>query len=87
MASRRYRGWNTGQLTGAIVLAASGRLLGAGQGGFFYIDQSTGRIDLIAHPEAHLPANRFNDGKCDPAGRFWAGTMSTAGEPEAGPQP
>ena len=20
--------------------------------------------------------NRFNDGKCDPAGRFWAGTIS-----------
>ena len=23
------------------------------------------------------PDNRFNDGKCDPGGRFWAGTIST----------
>jgi sugar lactone lactonase YvrE len=33
---------------------------------------------MIADPEAHLPGNRFNDGKCDPAGRFWAGTMRIA---------
>jgi len=30
---------------------------------------------FILNPEPHLPGNRFNDGKCDPAGRFLAGTM------------
>ncbi|HZG45679.1 MAG TPA: SMP-30/gluconolactonase/LRE family protein, partial [Allosphingosinicella sp.] len=30
---------------------------------------------VIADPEPDLPANRFNDGKVDRAGRFWAGTM------------
>jgi sugar lactone lactonase YvrE len=30
------------------------------------------------NPEAHLPENRFNDGRCDRAGRFWAGTMCDA---------
>ncbi len=29
----------------------------------------------IADPEAHLPENRFNDGKIGPDGRYWAGTM------------
>jgi sugar lactone lactonase YvrE len=29
----------------------------------------------IAEPEATLAGNRFNDGKCDAAGRFWAGSM------------
>jgi len=32
----------------------------------------------IAHPEAHLPENRFNDGKLGPDGRYWAGTMHDA---------
>ena len=27
-----------------------------------------------------LRRQRFNDGKCDPAGRFWVGTMSLVGE-------
>jgi sugar lactone lactonase YvrE len=32
----------------------------------------------VADPEPdRKPENRFNDGKCDAAGRFWAGTMST----------
>jgi sugar lactone lactonase YvrE len=35
-------------------------------------------INFFARPEAHLPGNRFNDGKCDPAGRFLAGTMDDA---------
>ncbi len=32
----------------------------------------------LLNPEPHLPGNRFNDGKCDPAGRFLAGSMDNA---------
>jgi sugar lactone lactonase YvrE len=35
-------------------------------------------VRAIVNPESHLPGNRFNDGKCDPAGRFLAGTMDNA---------
>jgi sugar lactone lactonase YvrE len=31
---------------------------------------------VLAHVEDDRPGNRFNDCKCDPAGRLWAGTMS-----------
>ena len=34
------------------------------------------RSSLIAAPEADRPGNRFNDGKCDRRGRFWAGTLA-----------
>jgi sugar lactone lactonase YvrE len=37
-------------------------------------------LNLSHHlnPEPQLPGNRFNDGKCDPAGRFLAGSMDDA---------
>jgi sugar lactone lactonase YvrE len=53
------------------------------QQGFAAFDPPTGELSLWVDPEAHLPRNRFNDGKCDPAGRFWAGTISLDREPGA----
>lgn len=44
--------------------------------GFALIDTESGVVSPICDPEPDLPSNRFNDGKCDPAGRFWAGTCS-----------
>lgn len=65
-----------GQNTGCIALREHGGLIAALQHGFHAIDFDSGRIDFLGDPEADKPNNRFNDGKCDPAGRFWAGTMS-----------
>lgn len=39
---------------------------------------STHAITWIATPEAHLAGHRFNDGRVDRQGRFWAGTMQEA---------
>lgn len=43
--------------------------------GIFEIDLASGSKTCIAMPEANRPNNRFNDGKTDPFGNFWAGTM------------
>lgn len=33
------------------------------------------KLTMLQSPEPDRPENRLNDGKIDPAGRFWAGTM------------
>jgi sugar lactone lactonase YvrE len=72
------------QHVGAVVPTVSGKWIAALQHGFYHIDPKTGNAELIHDPEANKPGNRFNDGKCDPAGRFWAGTMALSGEGNAG---
>jgi sugar lactone lactonase YvrE len=73
-----------GQYVGAAVPRRSGGLLLAVQHGFAHLDLATGAVTPLLAVEAHLPDNRFNDGKCDPAGRFWAGTMSLNNKHGAG---
>ena len=72
------------QMIGSFAVCANGNFIAALQNGFAFIDRMNGNITMIADPEEHLPNNRFNEGKCDPQGRFWAGTMSLFEEPGAG---
>jgi len=76
--------WPVGQMLGAAVLRESGGLLLAVQSGFVFFDPADGALHSVCDPEMDQPDNRFNDGKCDATGRFWAGTMSTQEHPEAG---
>ncbi|XP_071964355.1 regucalcin-like [Antedon mediterranea] len=60
---------------GAVVPTKDGRTLIAGRHAFLFLDWTSGKLDQITAVDSDKPDNRFNDGKCDPAGRFWAGTM------------
>jgi sugar lactone lactonase YvrE len=59
---------------GSFAFREKGGLLAAMKTGFYYLD-AAGERQPLCNPESHLPGNRFNDGRCDRAGRFWAGTM------------
>ena len=76
---------DVGQPVGTIVPRRSGgRDGGAARRLRQLLPLDTGAVKMIADPEAHLPGNRFNDGKCDSAGRFWAGTMRRAEDQRGG---
>jgi len=68
--------WNVGQRVGTVVPRESGGLVIAGDHGLYFLDERTGELSPIADPEPDKPDNRFNDGKCSPDGRFFAGTIS-----------
>jgi sugar lactone lactonase YvrE len=67
---------DVGEPVGAAVPAADGSLILATMSGFARLDFDTGRVTPIAPVEADRSETRMNDGACDPAGRFWAGTMA-----------
>ncbi len=82
-ASGDCRQRTIGGLLGCAVPTADGRWLLGRNGGFDFLDFETGALEPIAAPESDRLRHRFNDGKCDPCGRFFAGTINLDGKPGA----
>jgi sugar lactone lactonase YvrE len=61
---------------GAVVPMSDGELLVATAQGFVRLHPDSGVVSSLQDPEEDRHGNRFNDGKCDPWGRFWAGSMA-----------
>lgn len=68
--------WEVGQRVGTVVPRVGGGLAIAGDEGFLFLNLETGELTPKGDPESDKPDNRFNDGKCSPDGRFFAGTIS-----------
>ncbi len=75
--------WKMPCHVGVAVPTRRGDFLTATRDGFMRLDPNTGAITTLVDPENDRPGNRFNDGKCDPQGRFWAGTLSYQRTPHA----
>ena len=67
---------DVGRPVGAVARREGGGLVLALEDGFGLAGWDGNPVELVAPVVADDPTIRFNDGKCDPSGRFWAGTMA-----------
>ena len=83
-AARAVESWETPVSVGSIVPRGTGGFLAGTGEGIASIDLEAGKFDILINPEPDLPNNRFNDGKVDRRGRFWAGTMDNGERHDSG---
>lgn len=67
--------WDTPMRIGSIAPLAEAGFIAGTEKGIAIIHPDANLYDLILRPEDDRPDNRFNDGKVDRQGRFWAGSM------------
>lgn len=79
----RHESWLAPSEPGAIAVTDRARLVVAMRSGFQLFDPCTGTFQALAAPAYDASRMRFNDGRCDRAGRFWAGTMDEPREQAA----
>lgn len=60
---------------GSIAPTLDGGMLLAMRDGLWRLDLASGERSRLAEPPYDPKLERFNDGKCDPQGRFWVGTI------------
>jgi len=73
---QRLQSWPTAERLACIALHADGGLVAGMDSGLFHLrpaDDGSLAVDRLAH--VIQDGMRFNDGRCDRQGRFWAGTM------------
>ncbi len=74
-ATGEQRSFVLNELTGTVVPRASGGVILAQQSGLCVFHPETDSSEPLPWPADKPIVNRFNDGKCDPQGRLWVGTL------------
>jgi len=76
--------WQFDEHVSAAGWVSEGEMLIASESQLFLFDLGTGASDHICPLEADNPITRSNDGRADPWGGFWIGTMGKQAEAQAG---
>nr|WP_315399722.1 SMP-30/gluconolactonase/LRE family protein [uncultured Duganella sp.] len=76
-ASGAHRAWRVSSEPASLAVSDNGGLIVAMRSGFYHLDTGADevRITEIAAAPYDTSVARFNDGRVDPAGRFWVGTI------------
>jgi sugar lactone lactonase YvrE len=73
--SGAHRQWAFDCEPACIAPLLGGDLLLGMRDGLWRFDPASGRRERLAEPPYDVAKERFNDGKADPQGRFWVGTI------------
>jgi sugar lactone lactonase YvrE len=73
--SGELRHWEFDSDLASIAPKVDGSLVMAMRSGLWQFDPASGERTHLADPPYDPKQERFNDGKCDPQGRFWVGTV------------
>ena len=68
---------------GCCAPVAGGGFVLALRSGFWFFDPRSGERRLVAAAGYDPAVERYNDGKCDAAGRFWCGSLREPRTPDA----
>ena len=82
-ASGQHRDWDFDTDVGCCAPLQDGGLLLALRSGLMRFDPVTGESTALASAPYDTTQERFNDGKADPQGRFWVGTIYEPRKPRA----
>jgi sugar lactone lactonase YvrE len=63
-------------LVSSLCVIDNKRVIATIRHAFYIVDLSKNSLQKVAEVETEIESNRFNDGKCDKLGRYWAGTMN-----------
>lgn len=74
-ASGTHREWRFDQHPGSLAPLPGGELLVAFRDGLFRFSPRSGERRRLADAPYDVKTQRFNDGKADPQGRFWVGSI------------
>jgi sugar lactone lactonase YvrE len=80
-ASGEVGHWDFETEVASVAPMLGGRLLLGMRDGVWRFNPQTGARALLAKPPYDPTKERFNDGKCDPQGRFWVGTIYEPRDP------
>ena len=70
------RRWVMPERIGCFAFRKAGGIIAGMQSGIAFVDLDGGvKVKRLFDLEPHNPESRFNDGRCDPGGRFWAGSI------------
>ena len=80
-AAQALEQWSFEAEPASLAPLLGGGLLLAMRDGLWHFDPTNGQRKRLAEPPYDMATERFNDGKCDPQGRFWVGTIYEPREP------